>query len=466
MNILVLESSTSSAKAMLYHTGSGACEVAAQPYPAGANLNGVQDAEQLFSLTMQMGRQLAQGQTVDVVALCGTWHNLLLTGRDGEVKSPGYAWSYMGAADLASALRGDQRYAREYYNTTGCMVHAIYPYFKLLHLLGEKRVPGDFLVASQGEYNFFRLTGQWATSACYQSGNGLLNIHRKAYEEALLLDHGLSLDNTIPLVGLERIFTLQPSAARALGVLGGTPVIPCYPDGALNQVAADAFRPGVMTISIGTSGALRLASEGPRLSDPPSTWCYLSPYGWMSGAATSGACNCVDWAKERFFPDTAYSVIESRPVDPESLPIFLPFLCGERCPGWDDSRRASFSDVLPEHSLTDFYHSVLEGILFNIYQCYETLAALNGEPYEIQLSGGILKSEAWMRMSSNIFQREMTCSEHFQASLIGGAYLAMDIMGEKRPPRKSAPRVISPDPGTAAMYRARYQRYKELYHNQ
>lgn len=54
-----------------------------------------------------------------------------------------------------------------------------------------------------------------------------------------------------------------------------------------------------MTFSVGTSGAIRLTTSKPVLPKEPSTWCYMSPKNWMSGAATNGCCNCLDWFKEQ-----------------------------------------------------------------------------------------------------------------------------------------------------------------------
>ena len=145
-------------------------------------------------------------------------------------------------------------------------------------------------------------------------------------------------------------------------------MLPGYPDGALNQVGAGALKPGVMTFSVGTSGALRMSVEKPILPKKPSTWCYLSPNGWLSGAATSGACNCLDWLKTKFFtPNIPYEAIEAQAGEVEDMPIFLPFLFGERCPGWNDEWQGGFCNLLPQHGPADMYHSVQEGVLFNLY---------------------------------------------------------------------------------------------------
>lgn len=131
---------------------------------------------------------------------------------------------------------------------------------------------------------------------------------------------------------------------------------------------------------MGTSGAIRLTTEAPIIPEEPSTWCYLSPKSWLSGAATSGACNCIDWFKETFAKAETYSNLETGFKEDSGRPIFLPFVFGERCPGWNDDRRGIFENLNASCSVQDLYKAVQEGILFNLYQCYETLTAVNGIP--------------------------------------------------------------------------------------
>ena len=65
-----------------------------------------------------------------------------------------------------------------------------------------------------------------------------------------------------------------------------------------------------------------------------------------------------------FDRNVSYAQIESQTPDEENLPVFLPFLYGERCPGWQGQREAVFCGVKPAHSDIDLYFSVMEGVLF------------------------------------------------------------------------------------------------------
>lgn len=467
MYILALESSTTSAKAMLYDTEKGTYEVKTKTYKQVYDDITIHDAESVFKETMDLGKALCAGKKIDIISLGGTWHSVMLCDKDMKPQTPIYLWSYTGAADLCKELRKDKPYVKEFYHKTGCMVNAIYPAFKLKLLKEMGYCIDDYLISGQGTYNMFRLTGERVVTDSMASGTGLLNIHTKQFDTEILEDIGIKESQLCRLVSYKDTFPLSKEGAELLGIEEGIPVIPTGPDGGLNQVGAGALGDGVMSFSVGTSGAIRLTTQKPVIPEEPSTWCYLSPKTWLSGAATSGCCNCVDWFKTRMFsPGTTYADIEKGFGDTEDTPVFLPFLFGERCPGWQDERNAAFFDVKPFHTANDLYHGVMEGVLFNLYQCYEVLSKINGIPKKIKLSGGILHSAYWTQMCADIFGTDMEVDNAEHSSLLGGVALGMELLGEIQDVTEftiESAKVIHPNLEKTNAYAKKYARYKYWY---
>lgn len=467
MRILVLESSTTSAKAMLYSSEKGVLAIKIETFlPEYSDIE-TQDAEGIFQQTARLGKQILNGQTVDMVALSGIWHSVLACDHSMKPVTRSYSWTYTGASSVAQRLRSNKEFVKKFYAATGCMVHATYPVFKLLHLREQGLRLEDCYFMGQGTYIFYRLTGQYLVSESMASGSGLMNIHTKQLDPDILRFLGVEENQFGKIVPYHDTRSLSEEGARLLGLKSGIPVITAHPDGSLNQVGVGALGNGVMSFSVGTSAAIRMSTSKPVLPEEPSTWCYLSPVAWMSGAATAGACNCVDWVKNKMFPaGTSYKQIESAEVDYEKLPVFLPFLYGERCPGWHDENRASFFDLTNSHSNVDLYFSTFEGVLFNIYQCFEVLCSINEIPTKIKLSGGILNSKIWTQMCSDIFQQEMECSKIEQMSMMGAAALAMELGGVLDDIRNLSVEqgvIIHPNPGKKELYAKKYERYKYWY---
>lgn len=463
---LVLESSTSSAKAMLYDTGTGRVAVRTAPLRFESGDAAAQNARSVFAQTAALGKALCENEKVAVVSLSGTWHSVMLCDHDKQPVTPVYQWPYTGASQLCAELRRDGALVDWFYRRTGCMVSAIYPAFKLMLLARQGFNLQEHAVMGQGTYNFFRLTGEHAVTAGMASGSGLLNTFARDYDDDVLRFIGVGRGSLPRLVRFDETLPLSAEGAAALGLPAGVPVVPPGPDGGLNQLGAGACAPGVMTFSVGTSGALRLSADHPALADDRSLWCYVSPVSWLVGAATSGCCNCVDWAKQRFFGDAvSYSDIEAGFHNgPKDTPVFLPFLFGERCPGWNDRRAAAFSGVAASHTVHDLYHSVLEGTLFNLYQCYQSLCAVCGPPREIRLSGGILGSAYWTQMAADIFNMPMACADMPHASLTGAAMLGLAALGLGNTLFGSGEqRIVRPRAGFARQYADKFTRYLSAY---
>ncbi|WMJ83515.1 gluconokinase [Oscillospiraceae bacterium LTW-04] len=468
MKVLVLEASTSSAKAMLFDSEQGILALKSENYPPKVGDSTVQNTEGVFYEMMKTGAEVAKDQKVDAVALSGIWHGLTVCDQKMQPLTPTYTWAYLGAAPTVNALRRDNAYVNSYYQKTGCMVHSIYPMFRLMQLKTEGLALSDRFVMGQGEYNFYRLTDGFYSTPSLMSGFGALDTHNRDYDGALLSEMGITRSQLPELSEYWQTRPLNKASAALLGVAQGIPVLPPFPDGALNQIGSGAMAEGEMTLSVGTSGALRMVTARPVIPDSPSTWCYMSPTGWLSGAATQGACNCVDWMKNKLFDSRySYSELEEKAVDIKNLPVFLPFLFGERCPGWQDERLGGFHGVKAAHGREELFIATLEGVLMNLRHCSDVLTKITGQPKNIHVSGGILRSQVWLQMLADIFGQTLSCTDAEQASLLGGAALAMVSLKQTDDFNIMADyfkqQYVYPRAEFKSLYDGRYARYLECY---
>ena len=470
MRILVLESSTASAKTMVYDTDTGAFEVKAHQYVGNYEDVRIHNAELVFDQTAALGKELAAGQKIDIISLSSTWHNIFLADKNMVPQTPAETWAYTDAAPVCKELRKDPAYVRDFYHRTGCMVNGLYPAFKLMYLDKRKgyHLP-DYLISEQGSYNCYRLTGESVVTQCVASGMGLMNLYTRTFDPDILKQIGITEDQLPRLADSDVNYPLSPEGAKILGLEPGIPVIPSSADGGLNQVGVGAIAEGVMTFSVGTSGAIRLTTKEPLVPEHPSTWCYRSPKAYLSGAATNGCCNCIDWFRTKMFPSSmSYSDIEKGIQDRETTPVFLPLMFGERCPGWNDEASGGFFEVKPYHTVFDLYRAVQEGVLFNLYHCYTFLTELNGVPNKIKFSGGILKSPEWTQMCADIFQTDLEVDTVEHGSMMGAVVLAMEHLGVIQDAcdfTAPAAKVIHPNPEKADFYQEKFARYLKCYKN-
>ncbi len=465
MKVLVLESSTASAKAMLYDSEKGIIKSESVTYDESVCDIVTQDANGVVDAVLRVGASVASGQEIEAVALSGIWHSFLICDSAYRPKSRIYTWAFIGASKQAEKVRADAALSDEIYQKTGCAVNALYPLYKAMLL--KDQIGKDDKVMAQGDYLFYSLTGEYLTSDCLASGSAMLDLKAKDYDDGLLKFCGLSREQLPEIVDYKKTAPLSEKAAAVLGIKAGIPVVTAHSDGAMNQVGAGATKKGVMTFSVGTSSAIRLVSDTPVTPQGGGTWCYLAPGSYLVGAATQGSTNCVDWFAGGILGGAKkYRELEDPIEFKDDNPYFLPFIFGERCPGWNDKRKGGFYGIGPSHKDSDLFYAILEGVLFNVFHCYKILTDVAKEPDVIKLSGGIVKSPVWSKMLTSIWQREFTIDKTDQASMLGGAALALHAAGGLSDIRAfggAGERQLLPDKELAGYFEKRFENYLKLY---
>ena len=469
MFVLALESSTSAAKAMLYDSEAGPVDCTSARYDPAFCRDGRSGTDEVYRLTMETGRRVAKGRDVAAVALSGVWHSIAVC--DSHMRPAGgtYAWNYLAPAPSCAAARADRALSSELYRRTGCMPHVTYMRDALRYLrenglsLHDKRLP------TQGGYNFFQMTGEFLETRNIMSGTGLLNLDALEYDPFALEYAGVRADQLGPLGTYRDTRPLNARAAEWLGVAPGIPVVPAHADGALNHVSAGGALRERMTLSVGTSGAIRMTVPKPVLPSGGGLWCYCGATDYISGAAVSSACNAIDWFRSTFLGGRlSFDELDAQGKIREDMPVFLPFLFGERNPGWQDDRPGEFLGLRAGHTLFDMYHALQLGILFNLRQCYELLCREAGTPDSILLSGGILNSPRWVRMAADTLGRPLLCAKNPDASAAGAAVLALNAAGAIESIRDCAGEMsrateVCPDPEGSRLCDSLYRRYLGYY---
>jgi gluconokinase len=467
MLVLILEASTSSAKAMVFDSERGVVALENESYAPSVDENGLQDTEGVYLATLRAGRKVAEGRDIAAVSVGGVWHSIAVCDSAMRPVTRTHTWIFTGTSGICRDVRADRRLSADIYNRTGCMPNVTYQPYALKYLAENGLCLREKLFSSQGGYNFYRMTGERLESRNIVSGMGFLNTHSMRYDDFILDYAGIEENQLGPLATYQDCRPLSKECAQELGIESGIPVVPPHSDGSLNQLGNNACSPGLMSFSVGTSAAIRLSTPAPILSDPAATWCYVGVEGWMCGAATAGACNCVNWFKDTVIGNRlGFKELEEGLLGEAETPVYLPFLFGERCPGWQDGRMGSFHELKGNCAAPDLFRGITEGILFNVYQCYRILERLSGTPEQIILSGGILNSPQWTQMAADIWRREISLSQISQASLLGGAALAMfaggaiaNLSGFSFGEMKT----ISPRPNLGSRYEKKYERYLYWY---
>ena len=203
----------------------------------------------------------------------------------------------------------------------------------------------------------------------------------------------------------------------------------------------------------------------------------------LLGGATSEGGNVYAWLREALnlgAPD-AEQALATLPPDGHGLTV-LPFLAGERSPGWAGDVRATIHGLGLNTTPTEILRACLEAMTYRFALIFERLEARDlslGAGSEVQASGpkpqastiiasggALLSSPTWIQIIADALGRPVIASEEREATSRGVALLALESLGTIRSldelPAADGT-AYQPDMARHTIYRAAIQRQRELY---
>ncbi len=478
--ILTLDVGSSSVRALCFDGRGHAVSRAHQRdyEPTTTPDGGVEvDPEQLLALVAEaLDGLLADvrpaAQRVGAVAVSTFWHTVLGVGPDDRAGTPLYSWADTRSAHAVELLRG-RLDEKAYHARTGCVLHTSYLPARLLWL--RMADPGAFArvrrFMSFGEYLHLRLFGDTRCSISMASATGLFDQHAQCWDEPVLGALELSPDALAPLADLDAPFGgLRGEFARRWPALARVPWLPALGDGACSNVGAGCIAPDRAALMVGTSGAMRVAWATETVTVPRGLWCYrVDRRRVLLGGALSNGGNLYAWLRDVLAlgdPDEIEREVATMTPDAHGLTL-LPFLAGERSPGWVATARAAIAGLSLATRPIDIVRAALETVAYRFALIYGPLREACPGAGEVVATGGALAaSPAWTQIMADVLGVPIRPSSEREASSRGAALLGLEALGVL-PSIDAAPAGLDPpvlpDPGRHARYRAGLARHRHLY---
>ncbi len=414
-----------------------------------------------------------RARRIAAVGVSVFWHSLLALDRDHRPLTPVITWADTRSAPDALALRRrlDQRalHAR-----TGAPLHPAFFPAKLRWLARTRPEVRARAVTwcGFGEHLLAVLTGTLRSSLSMASGTGLLDQSRGAWDAGALEAAGIAPD-TLPPIDDTPLRGLRGRWAARWPALAQVPWLPARGDGACSNVGSDCWGPDRVALNVGTSAALRVvlpAAAASATATPWGLWRYrVDGARALVGGATSEGGNVLAWCRRTLALPAGNAALERAiaAVAPDAHGLTaLPFLAGERSPGWRPDARAAVAGLTLATGAPQIVRAFLEGVAFRLAEIYDRLRPLAAADHLVVGSGGGLgHSRTWAQIITDALGVPIALGSDAEASARGAALLALEALGTP-PPAPAAPaRVLEPDPDRHARYRAARTRQSRLYDN-
>lgn len=373
--------------------------------------------------------------SVVAVATTAFWHSLVGMDRRGNALTPVYSWGDTRAITSAARLRARLDPVAAH-GRTGCFLHSSYPAVKLPWL--QSLDPAAFAAvatwAGFPEYLFSRYFGELRYSVSMASATGLLNVHRLEWDEPMLNAIGLPPSRLPAVQTPDRPFHgLRPEWAARWPELRDVPWLPPLGDGACANVGSGAVGAGRMGLTVGTSAAMRVLWEAESLCIPSDLWAYrLDARRWVVGGALSNGGNVFAHLQRTLAlprEERQEQLLAEMEPDGHGLTV-LPFVAGERSPGWQPHARAAVVGGTQGTTPIQILQASLEAVAYRIGLAYRLLRRFAGEPVEIVAGGGALEaSPYWTQLVSDVLGHSLTLSAERETGLRGAAVAALESLG-------------------------------------
>ncbi len=380
------------------------------------------------------------------VSFSSAMHSVIAVDGDGIPLTKSITWADNRSAGWAEKIKHDLN-GHEIYLRTGTPIHPMSPLSKLLWMKNEEKQiynqAAKFI--SIKEYVFFKFFGEYVVDYSIASATGMFNLKNLAWDAEALEIAGIEADKlSKPVPTTCTLKGLKEEYQKLTGLDASVPFVVGASDGVLSNLGVNAIDPGVVAVTIGTSGAIRAVTDKPVTDPKGRIFCYaLTEKHWVIGGPVNNGGMIFRWVRDELAASEvetakrlgmdAYDVLTkiAAAVRPgaDGL-IFHPYMTGERAPLWNSNARGSFFGLSLHHKKEHMIRSVLEGVIYNLFTVLLALEELIGEPKKIQATGGFARSELWRQMMADIFNQEVVVPESYESSCLGAAILGLYAVGE------------------------------------
>jgi len=446
-----------------------------------------QDPDEWWKACIHATRNAVQaaaigGDEIQAIGLSGQMHGSVFLPRDADANDPrpirpALLWNDQRTApqcDEITRALGAQRLLQ----ITGNRALTGFTAPKVLWLRDHE--PKHFaqlgLLLLPKDYIRFRMTGEAAIDAGDASGTLLLDLRTRDWSDEIL--QAIKIDRSIlPPVVESTVWSgsLSSSAARAMGLRAGAPVVAGSGDQMTGAVGMGIVRRGLVSATLGTSGVIFAhAGKSPPIDAEGSlqAMCAAVPGEYCMYGCMLSAAGALQWFHEVVAPDVSYAQLDAEashvPPGSEGL-VFLPYLTGERCPYPDPSARGAFVGLTARHSRGHMARAVMEGVAFGMAQMLDLARGMGSAPIEIRLSGGGAKSKLWREIQASAYGAPVTLLNTSEGSAYGAALLAgvgSEVWGSVAEACDACISVrerIEPDAGMVQVYERSRSIYDSLY---
>ena len=278
------------------------------------------------------------------------------------------------------------------------------------------------------EWLAYRLTGEAAASLVPDQ---LVPDPRRVGDAGIPTDRLPPIARTGDVVG-----SVTETAAAALGVRAGRPVVGGTVDAFASYLGAGLLEPGDAYDPGGSAGGFGVYWDRP--VEVPGAFVTPAPLAgrFSVGAAMAATGRALDWYRDQVLVDTI--AIDALLAEAAATPpgadglVFLPYLAGERSPIWDPEARGVLAGLTLGHGRAHISRAIVEASALAIRHVAEPMLAAGVRVTEMRVCGGPARSRFWNGVKADVTGFPVAVPAVLETAVLGAAILGAVGIGEHR----------------------------------
>jgi len=415
--------------------------------------------------------------SVVAIGVSGQQHGFVPLNRSGEVQAPVKLWCDTSTGKECASIMRDFGSPEACLEEVGNLIVPGYTASKVRWFRDEH--PGlyeqmDSILLPHDYLNFY-LTGERCMEAGDASGTGFLNIRSRQWSEKMLraIDPHRDLRECLPDIRVtnESVGTLLSPVAAELGLPPAIPVSIGGGDNMMGAIGTGNVSPGVVTVSLGTSGTVFAYSDEPVVDMKGHIAAFCSSTGgWLPLLCTMNCTVSTELMRNLVGVDLASfeAQVEAAPRGSNGV-MTVPFFNGERTPNLPDAKGVVLGLDTRNTTQPNLFRSAIEGATYALRFGYDEMSALGISAREIVLTGGGANSATWRQVVADVFNAPVTVPENNEGAAFGAALQALAMLdgnhtglGEltREHLARDESRCCTPQPAAVNFYNETYTKYQ------
>lgn len=368
---------------------------------------------------------------VRAIGVSGQQHGFVPLDDMGRVIRPAKLWNDTSTVEecriITEALGGVEGAIR----VTGNQILPGYTAPKILWL--KRNEPESYArlatVLLPHDYLNFMLTGNLSMEYGDASGLMLMDVEKREWSKEAIDAIDPELVSKLPELTPSDVVVgnLSEKAAHSLRLSTDVVVSAGGGDNMMGAIGTGNTSPGMVTVSLGTSGTVYAYSDRPVIDPRGEIAAFCdSTNGWLPLVCTMNVTVASEQVRALFNQshEELESSIKEAGVGSGGV-IFLPYLTGERTPSMPDSSGVYYGLTPRNFTAENLTRAAVEGATLGLNYGLDRMRELGISPTEIRLTGGGSNNGAWRQICADIFNAEVVTLAESEGAAFGAALQAL-----------------------------------------